>query len=77
MPRVLIDSRLCKGCERCVLACPEKILRMSKEINTMGYFPAEVAAQPRCIGCCLCAISCPDQAVQVGLNGTQYKLFEY
>lgn len=77
MPRVLIDSVLCKGCERCVVACPQRILTMSKELNPKGYFTAKVAQQPRCIGCCLCAITCPDNAVQVGLNGNQYKLFEY
>jgi 2-oxoglutarate ferredoxin oxidoreductase subunit delta len=77
MPRVLIDSVLCKGCERCVVACPQRILTMSKELNAKGYFTAKVAQQPRCIGCFLCAITCPDNAVQVGLNGNQYKLFEY
>jgi 2-oxoglutarate ferredoxin oxidoreductase subunit delta len=77
MPRVLIDQALCKGCERCVEACPQKILGMSKEINAMGYFMALVKDQPRCIGCCLCAISCPDVAIQVGINGSHYKLFEY
>jgi 2-oxoglutarate ferredoxin oxidoreductase subunit delta len=77
MPRVIIDSVLCKGCERCVVACPQRILSMSKEINPMGYFSAQVDAQPRCIGCGLCAIACPDCAVQVGVNGSQYKLFEY
>jgi len=77
MPRVLIEAKYCKGCERCVLACPQQILGMSKEINAMGYFTAEVRAQPRCIGCCLCAITCPDSAIQVGLNGAQVLLFEY
>ncbi len=77
MPRVLIEQALCKGCERCVNACPQRILGMAQELNAMGYFPAEVLDQPRCIGCGLCAISCPDCAVQVGLNGTQYRLFEY
>ncbi|OGQ87426.1 MAG: hypothetical protein A2289_15240 [Deltaproteobacteria bacterium RIFOXYA12_FULL_58_15] len=77
MPRVLIEQALCKGCERCVEACPQKILGMSKKINPMGYFMAQVEEQPRCIGCCLCAISCPDCAIQVGMGGTQYRLFEY
>lgn len=77
MPRVLIDTKMCKGCERCVTACPQSIICMSKEINKMGYFTAEMVAQPRCIGCGLCAISCPDCAIRVGLNGTRYQLFEY
>ncbi len=77
MPRVLIEPALCKGCERCVRACPQSILGMSKELNVMGYFTAEMRDQPRCIGCGLCAIACPDRAVQVGLNGSQYRLFEY
>lgn len=77
MPRVLIDENLCKGCERCVVACPQQILSMSKEINSMGYFPAQVEQQSRCIGCGLCMITCPDSAVQVGLNGNRYKLYEY
>jgi 2-oxoglutarate ferredoxin oxidoreductase subunit delta len=77
MPRVLIEGGLCKGCERCVVACPQRILSMTKELNKMGYFTATVIDQPRCIGCCLCAISCPDSAIQVGLNGSQYKVFEY
>ncbi len=77
MPRVLIEPKLCKGCERCIHACPQKVLGMSKEINAMGYFTAEMLEQPRCIGCCLCAITCPDIAIQVGLNGAQYVLFDY
>ncbi|MFH1807951.1 MAG: 4Fe-4S binding protein [Pseudomonadota bacterium] len=77
MPRVLIDTKLCKGCERCVVACPQRILGMAREINVMGYFPALMNDPSRCIGCGLCAITCPDCAIQVGLNGNQYKLFEY
>ena len=42
-----------------------------------GAPSAEVEAQPRCIGCCLCAINCPDSAIQVGLNGSRYLLFDY
>ena len=77
MPRVLIDPVLCKGCERCVVACPQHILSISKEINSMGYFPAQMDEQPRCIGCGLCAITCPDVAIEVHTHGTMFKLFEY
>lgn len=77
MPRVLVERDRCKGCELCVRACPQQILAMSKEINTKGYFFAEVAQPHRCIGCRMCAITCPDVAITIGLQGVQYNFFEY
>lgn len=77
MPRVVIDEKRCKGCERCVLACPQGVLCMSKRLNEKGYFVATPAYQPRCFGCMLCAISCPDVAIEVFVHGTQYRFFEY
>jgi 2-oxoglutarate ferredoxin oxidoreductase subunit delta len=50
---------------------------MSRDINTKGYFPARVARGPRCIGCRICAIMCPDVAIEVGVNGVRYNLFDY
>ncbi len=41
MSEILIDRDLCKGCELCVNACPQRILAMGKEINTKGYFFAD------------------------------------
>ena len=77
MPKVLIERDRCKGCELCNAACPQRILDMSKEINTKGYFFAQVNDYTRCLGCRLCAISCPDVAITVRANGVRYNLFEY
>jgi Fe-S-cluster-containing hydrogenase component 2 len=50
---------------------------MSREINTKGYFYAQVFEQPRCIGCRLCAVTCPDVAIQIRVNGVSYRFFAY
>ena len=77
MPQIVIDRDRCKGCETCVLACPQRILEMSKEINVKGYFPAYVRDPSRCLGCRICALVCPDVAIEVQANGVQYHLFQY
>jgi 2-oxoglutarate ferredoxin oxidoreductase subunit delta len=77
MPKVVVDRARCKGCERCVIACPQKVLEMSREFNEKGYYFALPENQPRCLGCKLCAITCPDVAVEVHVHGTQYQFFTY
>lgn len=76
MPRVTIEPNRCKGCELCIRACPQQIIRMSREINVKGYFYAEVFDQPRCIGCTLCGLTCPDLAITVGVNAVAYRFFD-
>ncbi|MBT7790300.1 MAG: 4Fe-4S binding protein [Calditrichaeota bacterium] len=76
MPCVNIEKNRCKGCELCVTACPQQIIRMSTEINVKGYFYAEVFDQPRCIGCTLCGLTCPDLAITVGVNAVVYRFFD-
>lgn len=77
MPKVFIESDRCKGCELCNTACPQQILAMSKEINTKGYFYAQVTDYTRCIGCRLCAVYCPDVAITVRSYAVRYNLFDY
>ncbi len=77
MPKIFIDKDRCKGCELCVHAGPQQILKLSKTLNVTGYFPSSVVEPTRCIGCRICAVTCPDVAISVGINGAQYVLFDY
>ncbi len=72
MSAVTIDSTRCKGCELCCRVCPQGVLRVAKQINTKGYFPAEVGDGTLCMGCCMCAVVCPDVAIEVRVHGVHY-----
>ncbi|MBF0337039.1 MAG: 4Fe-4S binding protein [Candidatus Magnetobacterium sp. LHC-1] len=63
--RVEISPELCKGCEFCIVACPQGIIALSERFNSMGYFPAVVTDMDRCTGCTLCAQMCPELAIEV------------
>jgi len=62
--KIVIDAEKCKDCGLCVEVCPEGVIRISKNSNGMGYFPAEPCGNG-CIGCGACAIMCPDVAIEV------------
>ncbi|HET6421338.1 MAG TPA: ferredoxin family protein [Geobacteraceae bacterium] len=60
-----IDKSRCKGCERCTISCPCMLIKLSNEINSMGYNPAMTGPNNKCTGCALCAEMCPDVAIKV------------
>jgi 2-oxoglutarate ferredoxin oxidoreductase subunit delta len=60
-----IDPERCKGCGLCVSVCPKKVLEMSENINSMGYFPAYQAHPEDCVLCAICCIMCPDVAITI------------
>jgi 2-oxoglutarate ferredoxin oxidoreductase subunit delta len=61
---VKIQEDLCKGCELCIVACPQESLGLSRNININGYRYAELI-QSNCTGCTNCAIVCPEAIITV------------
>ena len=65
LPRPVIHEDACKGCGRCIAACPKKVLRFKSTLNRRGVKPAEYAGEG-CIGCGHCFYNCPEPyAVEV------------
>ncbi len=61
---IVIDPERCKGCDLCVIFCPEQVIDLSHQTNSMGYRVA-VLAREGCTGCEICGRMCPDMAIDV------------
>lgn len=58
--RLQITMDECKGCLRCVPACPKKLIVKGTEINKQGYIAVEATDALACIGCGSCFHQCPE-----------------
>ena len=72
MGKIKIDKERCKGCELCVISCPNGLITLTGPVNNMGiktakFLPAgrQVKGSKECKGCTFCAIMCPDCAIEV------------
>ena len=65
MPHIVIDESRCKGCGLCTIACPKKLVALSKIPNSLGFAMAIFSGPEKCTGCTLCAEMCPDVAITV------------
>lgn len=61
---ISIDIEECKGCELCVVACPQDALALTKDINKQGYHYA-LLIEDVCTGCTNCALVCPEAIITV------------
>lgn len=65
MVKISIDKEKCKECSFCVTACPNKIIKMSSNLNKKGYHYAEIIDKEKCTACGLCFQMCPDMCIEI------------
>lgn len=65
MPKIEVEKDTCKGCGLCLSLCPQKILRLSDDLNAAGDKYAVQYDAEKCTGCKFCAMICPDAAISV------------
>ena len=58
--RVQIAFDECKGCGRCLKACPKKLLAVGNALNKQGYLAITAEEPELCIGCGSCFYQCPE-----------------
>ena len=60
MPKLVVKAEHCKGCELCIIACPQQCIEIdNKVLNVLGYHPAKYTGTD-CTGCGICFYACPE-----------------
>ena len=66
---IVVDTERCKGCQLCIIACPQKVIALANKVNLHGYPYVEAVNEEACVGCASCGIVCPDGAIRCGCDG--------
>ena len=74
-PKPFVFPEYCKGCGRCISACPKHCISLGTEINPLtGQVPVLLDLE-QCNGCGLCFTACPEPyGLQPQLDGYDYEL---
>ena len=59
LPYPVITADECKGCGRCIMACPKKCLVFREGLNNRSTRAVEYVGTG-CIGCAVCFYNCPE-----------------
>jgi pyruvate/2-oxoacid:ferredoxin oxidoreductase alpha subunit/NAD-dependent dihydropyrimidine dehydrogenase PreA subunit len=70
-PKPVVLPQLCKGCGRCIEACPRDCITMGQEINQESGLVPVVIDLEVCNGCGVCLSACPEP---YGLSTDLYEL---
>ena len=62
---IVVDTERCKGCQLCIIACPQNVIALANKVNLHGYPYVEAANEEACVGCASCGIVCPDGCITV------------
>ena len=57
---IVVDTERCKGCQLCIIACPQKVIALANKVNLHGYPYVEAVNEEACVGCASCGIVCRD-----------------
>ncbi len=60
-----VNTERCKGCQLCIIACPQKVIALANKVNLHGYPYVEAVNEEACVGCASCGIVCPDGCITV------------
>ena len=61
---IVVDTERCKGCQLCIIACPQKVIALANKVNLHGYPYVEAVNEEACVGCASCGIVCPDGCIK-------------
>ncbi len=48
---IVVDTERCKGCQLCIIACPQKVIALANKVNLHGYPYVEATNEEACVGC--------------------------
>ncbi len=51
---IVVDTERCKGCQLCIIACPQKVIALANKVNLHGYPYVEAVNEEACVGCACC-----------------------
>lgn len=70
-PKPILLPQLCKGCGRCIEACPRGCIIMGTEIDQESGLVPVIVDRETCNACGLCITACPEP---YGLSTVEYEL---
>ena len=65
---IVVDTERCKGCQLCIIACPQKVIALANKVNLLGYPYGEAVSEQSCVGCASSGFVCPDVCITVYLK---------
>ena len=45
-----VNTERCKGCQLCIIACPQKVIALANKVNLHGYPYVEAVNEEACVG---------------------------